>query len=100
MENTAIPKSLSKNTQQLRFFDIAANLSDEKFNGFYFGKKHHQDDLPNVFQRCDQYGVEHLLVTAGYLEDVEICEKLIGTRDDWWTTVGVHPTRASVNLAN
>ena len=80
----------------LKFFDIAANLSDEKFNGIYFGKKHHPDDLPNVIKRSEEYGVEHLLVTAGYLEDVETCEKLIGSRDDWWTTVGVHPTRASV----
>ena len=29
-------------------FDIAANLSDERFRGEYYGKKSHQEDFDKV----------------------------------------------------
>ena len=81
-----------------KFFDIAANLADEKFKGINFGKVHHKDDLDQVVSRCEEYGVDKLLVVGGYLEDTHECVRIIGERKNWWTTVGVHPCRASVSL--
>lgn len=81
----------------LKFFDIAANLADDKFKGKYFNKTYHKPDLDAVIQRADEYGVDKLLVVGGYLEDTEECVEIIGDRKNWWTTVGVHPCRASVS---
>ena len=35
----------------LRFFDIAANLSDDQFDGTYHDKKYHDCDIEEVIQR-------------------------------------------------
>lgn len=90
---------LAKGTiPSLKFFDIAANLADDKFKGKYFGKKYHKPDLDDVISRADEFGVDKLLVVGGYIEDTEECVEIIGDRKNWWTTVGVHPCRASVRL--
>ena len=38
--------------QGVRMFDIAANLSDERFHGNYYGKQVHRDDFDKVIQRA------------------------------------------------
>ena len=35
-----------------KFYDIAANLTDNQFSGEYYGKKHHPDDRHEVIQRA------------------------------------------------
>ena len=82
--------------QNVRFFDIAANLSDSQFKGKYFGKKHHDSDFEDVIERCNENGVDKLLIVGGYIEDTLASEKLIQHSESQWTTVGVHPCRARV----
>ena len=84
----------------LKFFDIAANLADDKFKGKYYNnKKYHQPDLDAVIERANQYGVDKMLVVGGYIEDTEECVEIIEGRENWWTTVGVHPCRANVCIS-
>ena len=81
-----------------KYFDIAANLTDGMFKGKYFGKQNHDPDLDEVLARCDQNGVDKLLIVGGYLEDSVECSELAKGLDNAWVTVGVHPTRASVKI--
>ena len=46
-----------------RFFDIAANLTDEQFGT----SKHHEDDREHVVKRAREVGCSHLLIAAGCL---------------------------------
>ena len=39
-----------------KFYDIAANLTDNQFSGQYHGKKHHPDDRQEVIKRAKDYG--------------------------------------------
>jgi len=52
-----------------KLFDIAANLSDEKFKGLYNGKKYHEDDTIDVLKRADKFHVTKMLFAAGCIED-------------------------------
>lgn len=52
-----------------KFYDIAANLTDDQFSGHYYDKNFHPDDRKEVIQRAHQYGCEYLLIAAGNLED-------------------------------
>lgn len=85
-----------KNTYKL--FDIAANLCDEKFQGVYNGKKFHEDDTDEVIERAREYGVEKMLFASGSIEDLHLSFKLTQKSEDFYTTIGVHPCRASVRL--
>ncbi|CAI2373901.1 unnamed protein product [Moneuplotes crassus] len=79
----------------LRMFDIAANLSDESFQGIYHGKKAHEPDFEVVMNRARQYGVEKFLFSAGYIEDAVKSYDLATKSEDYFMTIGVHPCRAT-----
>lgn len=87
-------------TQKIRLFDIAANLADSQFKGEYFGKQYHDSDIDLVFERCQENNVDKLLIVGGYIEDTLECEPLIARSPNYWTTVGVHPCRASEVFKN
>ena len=53
-------------------FDIAANLSDERFRGEYYGKQCHDSDFDKVIERANMFGVKKLLFAAGFIEDAKI----------------------------
>lgn len=57
-------------------FDIAANLSDERFRGEYYGKQCHDSDFDKVIERANMFGVKKLLFAAGYIEDAKISYQL------------------------
>lgn len=81
---------------RVRFFDIAANLSDKSYQGIYHKKKIHVDDMLTVISRAKSYGVEKFLLAGGNLKQSEqafIASKL---SEDCFCTVGVHPCRANV----
>ena len=78
----------------MHFIDIAANLTDGMFAGFYNGSQRHPPDLSIVLRRARAAGVVRIMVTAGTLSQSK--EVLNFCRDDpsLFATVGVHPTRA------
>lgn len=56
---------LKKNKPKLQFFDIAANLADKSFSGFYYGKQCHENDLDAIIERAQNEGCDRLLI-VGY----------------------------------
>jgi TatD DNase family protein len=78
-----------------KLFDIAANLCDEKFKGIYNGKKYHEDDTDDVIDRARKYSVTKMLFASGCVEDVHDSYVLAQKSEDFYTTIGVHPCRAS-----
>jgi len=84
--------SSSKN---YKLFDIAANLCDEKFQGIYNGKKYHEDDTEEVIKRAESYNVEKMLFASGSIEDTHHSYKLSQSSKHFYTTIGVHPCRAT-----
>lgn len=79
-----------------QLFDIAANLSDEKFRGIYHGKQVHEDDVDDVIERAVKNNVTRMLFAAGCIEDAHESYKLAQKSDNFYITVGVHPCRALV----
>ncbi|PXF39977.1 putative deoxyribonuclease TATDN1 [Gracilariopsis chorda] len=79
----------------MHFIDIAANLTDDRFQGNYNGTSRHAPDLDSVLSRAESAGVMRTIVTAGTLaqsvEALKVCE----TSPHLFSTVGVHPTRAT-----
>jgi len=55
--------------KNIKIFDIAANLSDEKFKGIYNGKKYHDEDIKEVLERAKKANVNKMLFAAGCIED-------------------------------
>ena len=90
----------TNNKKNYKLFDIAANLSDEKFKGIYNGKKYHEDDTESVLKRAAEYNVAKMLFAAGNYEDAEESYKLALKSNDYYITIGVHPCRATVILNN
>jgi TatD DNase family protein len=102
----ALPAELTT-TMAHRYFDAAANLTDEAFLGVYNGKRYHEPDLDRVLERAAQENVREVLVTAGSLDQSK--EALLLVRENrkqlaassatslpkLFATVGVHPTRCS-----
>jgi hypothetical protein len=82
---------------KFKLFDIAANLSDEKYQGIYNGKKYHEDDTLEVIRRAEDNGVKNMLFASGTIEDLHISYKLSKLSEGFYTTLGIHPCRASVN---
>jgi TatD DNase family protein len=78
-----------------RLFDVAANLADLRFKGVYFGKQCHPPDLERVLKRCLEYGVDKLLLGGTYLEDSMRSYEIAETSTHYYSTIGVHPCRAS-----
>lgn len=90
-------KVMNKNFGNFELFDIAANLSDESFQGIYHGKKYHEDDTDEVIQRAVDHNVTRMLFAAGSLEDAYQSYKLAQKSDNFYITVGIHPCRALVS---
>jgi TatD DNase family protein len=85
------------------FIDIAANLTDDMFQGIYHGKQRHSPDLGAVIERAKAASVDQLIVLAGTLEEaykcLDICNRFdTGEMKSLFTTVGFHPTRCGEAL--
>lgn len=80
---------------KLRLFDVAANLADETFNGFYFGKKHHPNDVDIVMKRANAVGVDKFLIASGYYDDCRHSHEICKAHPGCYGTIGIHPCRAS-----
>ena len=81
-------------------FDIAANLSDERYIGEYYGKKVHTADFDKVIARANMFGVQKFLFAAGYIEDARTSYDLSLKSDHFYATVGIHPCRATEPYKN
>lgn len=83
-------------SSKFKFFDIAANLSDDQFYGKYYKKQVHEADHDSVIERAIKHGVDKFLFVGGYYNDtvksLELCKKYKGG----YSTLGIHPCRANV----
>ena len=78
-----------------RFIDIGVNLTDPVFKGVYRGKQAHVDDFDAVIARAETQGVEKMLITVGQLSDANNALEMCKQRNNFYTTIGCHPTRCS-----
>jgi TatD DNase family protein len=95
-----------------RFIDIAVNLTDDMYQGYYHGKKHHDTDIEVVLERASASGAEKIIITGTTLADsvkaIEMCKmyreqgvlapaagKPNRRYPDLYCTVGIHPTQCS-----
>lgn len=77
-----------------KIFDIASNLLDESFDGKYFGKKQHEPDFHLVVNRARKYGIRKFIFSASSLYSAKFSQKLASIQDDFYATLGVHPSSA------
>ena len=89
---------MNSQTSPFEFFDIAANMCDEEFQGIYHDKKYHESDVDEVLERAKKMGVKKFLFASGSLEDTKISYELSQKSDDYYITCGIHPCRASETL--
>ena len=82
----------------LKFFDIAANLCDDEFEGIYHEKKYHPSDLSEVLFRAEKMHVTHMLFSAGSINDIIKSYELSKTNNNFFISAGIHPCRASEEL--
>ena len=75
-------------------FDIAANMSDARFKGEYYGKQCHEEDFDKCIKRANLMGVKKFLFASGYIEDGVDSYNLSLKSDDFYATVGIHPCRS------
>ena len=75
-------------------FDVAANLSDDRYKGIYYGHKVHEPDFDLVIKRANGYGVRKFLLAGGYIHDALDSYQLSLKSEDFYSTIGVHPCRA------
>lgn len=86
-------------TSEMKFIDVAVNLTDEMFSGIYNKKLYHQADIDAVLRRANQIGIQALIVTGTCLQEskkaLELCRYTTGKESvRLFCTVGVHPTNA------
>lgn len=55
---------LKKIKPKLQFFDIAANLADKSFSGYYYGKQWHENDIDAIIERAQNEGCDRLLIVG------------------------------------
>ena len=79
--------------RHLSYFDVAFNMTDDMFNGIYFGKTRHSPDLHCVLQRASQCNVTHMLATPGSLSQLKETLDIAKAHPNIFVTAGVHPTR-------
>lgn len=79
----------------MKLFDIAANLTDDRFKGIYYGHRVHDSDFDIVIKRANLYGVRKLLISSGYLHDAINAYNLSLKSEEFYGTIGVHPCRAN-----
>jgi TatD DNase family protein len=79
------------------YIDIAANLTDDMFQGIYHGSRKHEGDMVHVIKRAQEGGCRDMIVLAGTLADagecLDICMRHAKNGIRLFTTVGFHPTR-------
>ena len=80
------------------FFDIAANLCDEQYQGIYHNHKYHEDDTDEVINRALSMGVNKMLFSAGCASDTVTSYNLSLKSENFYITCGIHPCRASEAL--
>ena len=80
------------------FFDIAANLCSEEFQGIYHEKKYHETDVDEVIERANKMGVKKMLFAAGNFEDTKISYNLSKKSSNYYITSGIHPCRTTEAL--
>uniref|UniRef100_A0A3B3QUK8 Deoxyribonuclease TATDN1 n=1 Tax=Paramormyrops kingsleyae TaxID=1676925 RepID=A0A3B3QUK8_9TELE len=71
-----------------KFIDIGINLTDPMFRGIYRGVQKHPGEN-HIFW------VLQLMITGGNLDDSREALTLAESRDEFFSTVGCHPTRCS-----
>ncbi|KAH9813316.1 hypothetical protein DFH28DRAFT_975482 [Melampsora americana] len=65
MSSTSIKPNT--NTNQYKFIDIGSNLSDPIFRGIYNQKQIHSNDLDQIIERAQKFGVEKQILTGDCL---------------------------------
>jgi Tat protein secretion system quality control protein TatD with DNase activity len=85
-------------SSRIRMIDIGANLCDSVYRGIYHGGKQvHGNDLENILKRSQGIGIEKIIITSGYKDELNESLSLIHSYPSFplYTTVGVHPTRCN-----
>uniref|UniRef100_A0A671THX4 Deoxyribonuclease TATDN1 n=1 Tax=Sparus aurata TaxID=8175 RepID=A0A671THX4_SPAAU len=71
--------------------DIGVNLTDPMFRGLYRGKQKHDDDFNQIIDRALKVGVEKIV----FFGETARCNLASLITDEFFCTVGCHPTRCS-----
>ena len=79
----------------MHLFDIAANLADGRFSGYYHHKQQHKADLDVVLERAKFHSVDKLLIAGTYIKDSLDSYNIAKMNENYYSTIGVHPCRAA-----